>query len=150
MKQVTLRKQLKDPVYRKWFAQPPKETKTASVTPPWFVYVQEKKGGPWRRAEVSSWIQGYRFVVKNINVYHDMSLSHKRQEFRPPIVVDDSGKRKYRLPEAPGHFWCTLCRRMTKFGFFARHHAFPRGGANSGERRCAICGITLRYIKRYG
>lgn len=149
MKQVTLRKQLKDPVFRKWFSQAPRETQTAAATPPWFVYVQEKKGGPWRRAEVSSWIEGYRFVARNIKRFHDMALSHKRQEFRPPVVRDHSGRRRYHLPEAPGHVWCGFCRRMTLFRYFSRHHAMPEW-ANGGVRRCSICGASLSFIKRFG
>lgn len=154
MKQVTLRKQLKDPVFRKWFAIPPKEA-APSHTPPWWVYVQEEKGGPWRRAEFASWVEGYRFVAKNINKHHDMALTHKRQEYKPPVIRDESGKRKFHVPEAPGHHWCTLCRRMTLFRYFRTHHAFVKGKngiqpvLNGGDRRCSICGIRLVYIKRW-
>lgn len=147
---MTLREQLRDPVYKQWFSTPPREKKMASNTPPWVVYVQAEVDGPWRRAEFASWKEGYKFVAKNIKKYYDMCLSHKRQAFQPP-VVREGGKRKYHLPPALSgtEIWCPYCRRMTRFAYFARHHALPKW-ANSGERRCCICGIRLAAIKRYG
>jgi hypothetical protein len=142
---ITLREQLKDPIFRAWFAKPPKEVQTAAVSPPWYVYVQKVEGGPWSRTEVGSYVQGYRFIARNLKKFHDMALSHKRREFKPPVVRDGSGKRKYHLPEAPGHLWCPYCRRMTRFGYFRRHHAMPPW-SNSGERRCMICGIRLEAV----
>jgi len=144
---MTLREQLRDPIFKKWFSLEPREPVMATNTPPWFIYVQEIEGGPWRRAECKSWKKGYKFVRKNIKKYHDISLTHKRREFRPP-VVRQLGKRKYHLPSAPGHVWCPYCRRLTRFAYFKRHHAF-RSGVNGGERRCSICGVRLAFIKRY-
>lgn len=149
MTMTTLREQLQDPIYRKWFSMPPKEAVSHLTSPQWWVYVQKKPGGRWRRAECSSWKQGYKFIAANIKKYNDMALVHKRQEFQPP-VVRDAGKRRYHFPTAlPNHNWCTYCRRMTRFTFFARHHAMPEW-ADSGEKRCSICGVRLKFIKRYG
>lgn len=148
---LTLREQLKDPLYRKWFATPPRVKNGAATSPPWIVYVQKEEGGPWSRAEFDKWSDGYRFVARNLKRYHDMALHHKRQEFRPP-VVSQHGKRKYLLPEAPGHHWCGYCRRVTRFGYFQRHHAMPKwtwGDVLAAERRCIICGIRLAAIRRY-
>lgn len=148
---LTLREQLRDPIYKKWFSTPPREVASAALSPPWWVYVQKKPGGRWRRAEFASWKQGYQYVAANIKKYHDMALVHKRQEFRPP-VVRDGGKRRYHFPLAQlsyGHHWCGYCRRLTRFAYFRKHHALPKW-ANSGERRCCICGIRLAAIKRYG
>lgn len=151
--QMTLREQLEDPIYKKWFSMPPNEKETAAQSPPWWVYVQETMDGPWRRAEFKSWKKGFKFVRKNLKKYHDMALSHKRQEFKPP-VVREGGKRRYHLPPAPGLIWCGYCRRMTRFAYYQTHHAFSRGGlrngVNGGERRCCICGIRLATIKRFG
>lgn len=148
---MTLREQLGDPIYKKWFSTPPNERGDAGITPPWYVYVQRTMDGPWQRAEFKSWKKGFKFVKKNLKTFHDMSLSHKRQEFQPP-VVREGGKRRYHFPPAPGHLWCGYCRRMTRFAYFATHHAFPRrkGGVNSGERRCTICGIRLEAVRRFG
>lgn len=146
--QITLREQLEDPIFKKWFKLEPREKKTAAVSPPWYVYVQLKQDGPWRRAEFASWKDGYKYVKKNLKKVHDISLTHKRREFRPPVVTK-LGRRRYHLPSAPGHIWCGYCRRMVRFAYFARHHALPKW-ASSGERRCSICGIRLDAIKRYG
>src|SRR5690606_21006339 len=144
---LTLREQLQDPIYKKWFSTPPREEPSAAKSPPWWVYVQTKPGGRWRRAEFTSWKAGYKYIAKNITTYNDMALVRKRQEIKPP-VVRHMGKRKYHLPMAQGHVWCGYCRRLTRFSYFKKHHALPKW-ANSGERRCNICGIRLAAIKRY-
>ena len=147
---TTLREQLADPIFKKWFKTFPKDYPGAGQTPPWYVWVQENVDGPWRRAEVTTYAQGYRYIKKNLKRFHDMALSHKRHEFRPPVVSDRQGRRRYHLPPAPGHNWCTHCRRMTRFLPFRRHHAFPaKWGDLGGERRCCICGNRLETIKRY-
>jgi hypothetical protein len=145
---MTLREQLQDPIFKKWFSTPPRERVDAAMTPPWYVYVQTKVDGPWARAEFKSWKKGYKWLKRHLKDYHDMSLTHKRQEFQPP-VVREGGKRRYHLPPAPGHIWCGYCRRMTRFAYFGRHHAFGRrkGGVNSGDRRCSICGIRLVALR---
>lgn len=145
----TLREQLKDPIFRKWFAQAPREKPSAARTPGWFLYVQKDKGGPWKRGEVDSYIQGYKFIAKNLKNYHDMALSHKRQDFKPPVVKDKmTGKRRYHLPEAPGYRWCPFCRRMTKFKYFSNHHAMPKW-VDASEKRCNICGVRQGYCPVY-
>ena len=148
--QMTLREQLQDPIFKKWFKLEPREEKTAAGTPPWYVYVQFKQDGPWSRAEFKSWKAGYKYVKKMLKDkrVHDVSLTHKRREFRPP-VVSQLGKRRYHLPSAPGHYWCGYCRRMTRFLSFGKHHAFQRQRVISGDRRCMICGIRLEAIRRY-
>jgi hypothetical protein len=149
--QTTLREQLLDPLYKKWFATPPKEGRDAAQTPPWYVYVQENESGPWRRAAVSTYPVGYRYIQRHVNTVFDLALVSKRREFRPPVVRDRAGKRTYHLPDAPGHIWCGYCRRMTRFLYFSRHHAIPsRYGNLSGDRRCGICGIRLQAIRRFG
>lgn len=149
---LRLKEQLKDPIFRKWFATPPKKRPDANTSPPWFVYVQKKKGGPWQRAEVKTYSEGYKFIAKNLNKYHDLALSHKRRSFKPP-VVKQRGKRRYHLPGVEHrHHWCPYCRRMTLFKRFNQHHAMPKwavGVAINGERRCSICGIRLEAIERY-
>lgn len=145
---MTLRTQLKDPVFRKWFATPPKEKATAAKSAPWYLYVQKIEGGPWQRAEVQSYVQGYKFIAKNISKFHDMALSHKRTQFQPPVVRDaQTGRRKHHLPDAAG-VWCPFCRRMTRFRYFARHHAMP-SWANPDDRRCSICGVRQKFIRRF-
>lgn len=145
---MRLKDQLKDPVYRKWFATPPKRREDPSPSAPWFVYVQKKKGGKWRRAEVKTYVEGYKYIARNINKYHDMALCHKRREFQPPVVRVD-GKRKYKLPgQEHGYYWCPYCRRMTRFRRFAKHHAMPVW-ASPDDRRCSICGVRFKFIKRY-
>lgn len=145
---MTLREQLEDPIYKKWFDSPPREKDDAATSPPWYVYVQKEQDGPWRRAEFTTWEKGHKYVTKKIKKFHDMALVHKRHEFRPP-VVREGGKRRYHFPPALGLVWCGYCRRMTRFACFSRHHAMPKW-ANSGERRCSICGIRLAAIKRFG
>lgn len=149
MKAPTLRKQLRDPVYKAWFAKPPLEVQTSRSTPPWVVYVQRKKGGPWGRARFSTWVQGYRFVAKNINHVHDMALCHTTQQFKPPVVRDtQTGKRRYHFPSVSRGRWCGFCRRMTVFTYFGKHHAMP-SWADSGVRRCHICGARETLVRRF-
>lgn len=146
---TTLREQLADPIYRKWFATSPK-MKVSGFTPPWWVYVQREPDGPWARAEFQTWAEGYRYVAKNLKKFHDMALTHKRQLFRPPVVTEKaSGKRRYHFPpgmDDPLTQWCGYCRRVTVFRYFNRHHAFPAWACAGDERRCSICGARLRTV----
>lgn len=147
---MNLKEQLEDPVYKAWFSTPPREKQTATRTPPWVVYAQKDVDGPWRRAEFASWKKGHAWVMDHLADYADMALSHRRQQFQPP-VVREGGKRRYHLPPALSFIWCGYCRRMTRFAYFARHHAFGgrKMGVNRGDRRCSICGVRLEAIRRY-
>jgi hypothetical protein len=149
--QMTLREQLEDPIYKKWFKLEPREYSDGMLTPPWIVYVQFKQDGPWSRAQFKSWKAGYKYVKKMLKdrAVHDIALTHKRHCYRPP-VVRRLGKRSYHLPGAlSGEIWCGYCRRMTRFTYFKTHHAFPKKRVNSGDRRCSICGIRLEAITRF-
>lgn len=149
---LTLRQQLKDPVYRKWFATPPKSRPSAARTPEWYIYIQPEAGGPWKRGEAKTYIQAYKYVAKNIKKYHDMAISHKRATFKPPVVRDKTLNRKrYHIPKdsEPHTFWCGFCRRVTKFRYYAKHHAMPGLSVDDSERRCMICGARKSFATKY-
>lgn len=148
MTQTTLKEQLRDPLFRRWFATPPPLKRDTARTPPWYVYVQRTEGGPWARTEVADYVTGYRYIASHLKKFHDMALSHKRQQFRPPVVKQGK-KRRYHYPPADtGHTWCPFCRRMTVFRYFAKHHSLPKWASNQ-ERRCTICGARLEFILKY-
>jgi hypothetical protein len=148
---LTLRKQLKDPIFRKWFAMPPRVRPTAARTPEWFIYVQAEKGGPWRRKEARTYKEGYKWVAKNLKNYHDIALSNKRVCFKPPVVRDKMlGKKRYHFPDDPDpkSHWCGFCRRLTRFAYFRKHHAMPKW-VDDSVRRCNICGARYETATRY-
>lgn len=156
MEQVTLKVLLKrDPLFRKWMGQVPK-IRDYGRTPPWVVYVQREQGGGWARAEFKKYKKGLKFVLKNLDKYHDMALSHRRHDFKPPRVSKDnrtwyhlgiSTEEVSFLPERPTHRWCGYCRRPTVFRFFSKHHSLPY--CPSDVRRCTICGASESFVRRY-
>lgn len=142
---TTLREQLKDPIYRAWFAKQPRRD-TNLPYKNWRVLVQKKPGGRWRRVDFETWKQGYKFVAKNINKYHDMALVSKLYTFRPPIVTEKSTKKKrYHFPvDALGEQWCPFCRRMTEFKFFSQHHNM-KAWLCGLTAQCHICGASIKF-----
>lgn len=142
----TLRKQLKDPIFRAWMAKQPRK----DTNPPhdnWRVYVQREKGGRWARKDFHTYKEAYRFVLQNINKFHDMALSSKLYAFRPPIVRNKTtNKKAFHYPEAPGSKWCPFCRRMTKFKWFSRHHNVK--SCYCGQfKQCEICGANVKFTQ---
>ena len=145
-RQLTLREQLGDPIFRKWFMRNPQLSKN------WRVYIQKEEGGPWTHTDVASWKEGYELVAKKLKKVHDISLNHKLKESNPP-VVKKLGKRAYYFPDTSdmdlvNHHWCTFCRRMTKFAYFKKHHNLPPY-LNPAELRCRICGVRYAFIRKF-
>ena len=142
---TTLREQLKDPIYRAWFARQPRRDENAPYKN-WRVLVQKEAGGKWSRVDFSTWREGYTFVAKNIKKYHDMALISKLYPFRPPVVREKAtGQKSYHFPvDALGELWCPFCRRMTEFKWFKRHHNM-KAYLCGREPQCSICGAPLKF-----
>lgn len=158
---IPLREQLRDPVFRKWMAKPPK-LKVVGANKPWIVYVQKEVDGGWALRRFQEYGDAYRFIAARINDFPDLTLNCGRQQFKPPIIVGDSGKLVYRLPQLQvppdvPHIWCPYCRRLSIFKSFSRHHALRIIGRSGKWQsfpiryidRCMICGNALQSIKRY-
>jgi hypothetical protein len=141
--QLTLRDQLKDPIFRKWFSRNPQ------LGHGWRVYYQKTEGARWKYKDFDTWNEGYQYLAKKIAKVYDISLTHKLRHTRPP-VVKRAGRREYYYPhtDKPQHFWCLMCRRMTKFGYFKRHHNMPIY-LDPTQLRCRICGVRHDYQRKY-
>lgn len=161
--QITMRDLLRDPVFRKWMTRVP--TVHSPIERPWRVWIQRERDNPWAMGDITSYARGYNALVRYIKEgVHDAALTCKVKEFNPPITgvkraLDSRGRqiklKTYYIPGKPGqsekHVWCTFCRRPTIFTTFQRHHTFREGRArlcDNTERRCAICGIRLRGMRR--
>lgn len=145
-RQVTLSELLKDPVYRRWFAQVPRELDRTR----WRVYVKAKKKKPWQKRDFTAWPEAYRFVEKHWEQWYDCVLICRNDPYRPP-VIRMNGRRQYHteVTQMDGHIWCPYCRRPTVFGYFTEHHAFVTTKPVPWRKRCGICGIALQAIKEY-
>jgi len=148
IRQVTFGELLQDPVYRAWFQTPPARKKPER----WRVYVQEKEGAPWKKADFARWADAYKFVRRHYKEWYDAALSSRVWEWRPPVIRERVGKRWRRNYYEPmvnviGHTWCPHCRRPTVFRQFRRHHNV--GKVLGYKPRCTICGIALSGIRLY-
>ena len=145
VEQMRLRTLLKeDEFYRRWFQKVPTIT-VKHHTPPWRLFIQKEKGGPWMRLDLPEYVKAYAAVRSKLSVYWDMTVHSKPQAFRPP-VVKISGKRYY-LPMPEGHDWCVYCRRPTVFDYFVYHHTMV--ACNQNEERCSICGGRKEGMTQY-
>jgi hypothetical protein len=146
---VTHRELLSDSIYAKWFATPPKAQHEYLR---WRVYAQKKAGKRWQKKDFLTWEQAFKFFRRHQAEWYNASLTCRNEEWRPP-VVKYQGKRQYlkRVILMEAHRWCGYCRRPTMFGYFTKHHAFPKGGIQPkpGDRRCGICGIREVAVKTY-
>lgn len=145
---MTHRELLADPIYRKWFSTPPDPPPYVK----WRVYVQKKRDKRWRRRDFDTWAEAYKFFRANYKKWYNAALISRNWESRPP-VVKYHGKRQYykKVVLVESHRWCGYCRRPTMFGFFTRHHAFPKGGISPVPyfRRCGICGMREENLKSF-
>lgn len=156
-----LRKQLQNPVFRRWMTINPQWYHPAIPTHGnWRVYVQPKKKGPWGKVkkDFRKYSEAYKWMMANLHKYHDIAISSKMPQFMPPqeayqVVVLKKVKGRTRrvrvtryrsvLPDAPSnHHWCSFCRRMTKFAYYKKHHAMPSWVLGL-EKHCEICGAGL-------
>lgn len=135
-------KQLKDPTFRKWMAKVPRNRIPGSKN--WRIWVQKKKGGRWYKLKVdfATYKEAYTWFAKNLNKYHDIALTSKVTQYRPP--ADDKG-RTVLPPSNPQDWWCSFCRRMTTFKYFSKHHAIPDYYLLPYEKYCEICGGRMAF-----
>lgn len=144
-KQLTLREQLRDPIFKKWFARNPQ------LPAGWRVYWQKEEGDAWKHKDFMLFTEGYKFLAKKINKVYDISLTHKLRQSRPP-VVSKGGKREYYYPTIPDgceqNHWCSFCRRITKFSYFKKHHNMPQY-LDPTQLRCRICGVRYEFVRKY-
>ncbi|PYS90449.1 MAG: hypothetical protein DMF62_04620 [Acidobacteria bacterium] len=141
---ITLRKLLQDPLYKKWFAKIPQETSVGTF--PWRVWVLTKKGWTKPKHDFKTYREAYNWIVPRINDYQDLVLYSKGHEFKPPIIKY-RGKRYY-WPTPPGYNWCGYCRRPTAFSMFSHHHALTHI-ADPMAFRCTICGARKKFQKQF-
>jgi hypothetical protein len=144
--QIQMRELLRDPLYRRWFTQPPKKLPGDR----WRVYAQVKTDGPWSKKDFSSWREALRFFAEHHREWHDAALTCRNRAFRPPTVSDKLGRRRnYHAPSVTlqHHIWCPYCRRPTRFGYFSRHHNLPN--CLPYKLRCIVCGIAEDAVKHY-
>jgi phage pi2 protein 07 len=144
---TTLRKQLKDPIFAAWMAKTPrKDRNPAENIKNWRVLVQKEKGGRWARAEFYTYDEAYAWVMKNLEKYHDLVLTSKLYPFKPPIIRNKvTNKKHFYYPgTSTGEKWCPFCRRMSKFGWFKKHHnvkAYTCGQT----KQCHTCGAGIKF-----
>jgi len=144
--QIRLRTLLKeDRIYRAWFQKVPTLTIMYSA-PPWRLYVQKEKDGPWSRVDLRGYVKAYTQVRLRLPEVWDMCIHSKGQRFKPPIVR--KGTKRVYAPMPEGHLWCELCRRPTVFKKFRKHPALKYMD-NSDEIRCSICGAKASSMGKY-
>jgi hypothetical protein len=144
--QIRLRTLLKDDeYYRKWFTKEP-TIKVHHTKPPWRLFVQKEKGGPWYKKDLPTYAKAFAAVKLKLPEYWDMTIHCNPQPFKPPVVR--IGKQKVWNPLPPGHLWCAYCRRPTVFKFYRRHPNM-RGLVMEGEMRCQICGVRDKFLPHY-
>jgi hypothetical protein len=169
---MTLRELLEDKVFKEFFTTIPEVQ--GYMHPgrlPWRVYVQKERGGPWRKKDFRTYREAFLFLKPRLRDVYDATIQSRGTAFPPPAKVvkvvkrlpsgkkvpvrDEKGKQQYRrivwrpiLPEMEEpHRWCPYCRRPTVFGWFSKHHAFPRGFEfDLSLQRCTICGASERLV----
>lgn len=140
-----------------WVAVPLTHT-----TPPWRVYARRTDSSNWARKDFPTYKGAFDFFKLKRKVWHDVSITSKRQAFLPPgrtvrlkragqplMVKGGDGKlvqatRIVPVKPPPGHLWCMYCRRFTVFTWFRTHHAHRGEQAllmDPSARRCCVCGI---------
>lgn len=149
------------PAIKKMLQTKPPRLNVAPISPPWRVYARRTEQSGWARKDFPTYVAAYNFVKVKLPLWHDVSITSKRQRFDPPsrIVRVTRGGRPVMVntPNGPQqktkvvpikppplHTWCLYCRRFTIFTWFVTHHAH-RGEAallmDPSARRCCVCGI---------
>lgn len=138
----------RDEFFRSWFQKPP-ELRYMHSNPwsPWRLYIQEKRGGRWARADFRGYVRAYTQLRLRLPEVWDVTIHSKAQHFQPPVLK--IGHDRYYNPVPVGHIWCTLCRRPTVFGYYSKHPAFPGVKVDDQVRRCKICGIREKHVQKY-
>lgn len=145
----------RDPVYRKWFAKNPYLPPHQKHDSPWWLYLQEREDGPWKRAKVETYAKAYKYISSRLSEYHDFSITSRRKCFLPPQYRPEEDRRFlvywHNYPQS--HNWCPYCRRPTLFRTFERHHAdvIRKTFANITitTPRCSICGIRRDSVQQW-
>lgn len=158
--QIPMREFLKDPVFRKHFRTKPVLLPSSGPHPFW-LYLQPKEGGPWKRAKLTSYNKGFDYVKTRLNDLYDFAICSRQRTYLPPVhrPVDEDGNpgkhREYWANYPRNHSWCPYCRRPTIFRAFEKHHALTEINKAMGlslvprepEVRCTICGIREEAVK---
>jgi len=147
VKLISFLELLEDPIFREWLKKKPIVT-VPGVQRPWRLYIK-LDGKQWARKEFALYASAYNYLLRRIKAggVQDAAIHSKRQPFKPPVVKVDGKKRWWPMP--PGHRWCGLCRRPTKFAHFRKHHALPVYLCSPYEKRCSICGVREESTKLY-
>lgn len=160
---------VKDPVYRSFLTTQPAQpaisvNKKLMSRPPWVVYVQREKNGPWGKKEFWKYTKAFKFFRKALKAgVYDCTINNRRIGFKPPqrfvrikgkYVVGSDGVRRQqtkpvpwvaKIPEGqPDHHWCKHCRRPTVFRYYKKHKALKGVEIDTTIPRCCICGASAR------
>jgi len=161
--QMTIQEQLEIyPLLKKFLTTQPKLFYIPRhPAPPWRVYVQTNRGGPWKKKDFPLYTPAFMFFKSGLKKYHDLTITSRRQAFDPPTkivrVTRNGSPIMVNTPTGPqpltrevpihglaDHRWCMYCRRFTVFQYFTKHHAFSGKMAMMFDptfTRCTICGI---------
>lgn len=152
--QITIFELLKDPEYKKYFAQVPKLPNhyTADILP-WKLFVQMKDTHQWKQKRYGTYAEAYRALKKLLPKIEDAAINCPGLGFRPPIkTVRPKGStdaKQFRskiwrpaldTDHAP-HQWCSYCRRPTVWKVLAARLKTFSGNVMITEPRfrCTIC-----------
>jgi len=149
---ATLRKQLKDPIFRAWMLKTPRMNKREGYKN-WRCFVQRKKKGPWARVDFETYEEALKFLLPKIldKTFYDGAVASKWWTYRMPRVRNKAtGQVGVHFPEGtgnkPNEWWCPFCRRVTTFTWFKRHHNM-KSYLCGQSKQCHICGAPIKWTR---
>lgn len=160
---MTFQDQLAEyPQIKELLVTKPPKINCPPVSPPWRIYARKTETSGWARKDFPTYKAAFDFWKLKRNVWHDVSITSKRQSFdapgryvklkrngQPLMVKTPTGMRQATklvpIKPPPMHLWCKYCRRFTIFTYFLTHHAFRTDNQklmmDPSQRRCCVCGI---------
>lgn len=173
--QVTFKELLQDKIYKEWVRRPPQFRIPPTAANPWRVWVQRRRNGPWAKKDYPTYASAFNRLIREFRdgAFDGAVGCPSRTSPRPmvkrgykklirdgKIVIDPKNGKPMLIPKRvrwvvpENHFWCPYCRRPTRWGYYSKHHALPKGlqlfGTLLGdEMRCRICGVRRSFVRRF-